>query len=64
MKPDFAIKRHPLSLRTTQELRTKMEAAVAISGRSLAQEVEFRLEQSFDRDAILKMVREAVASGS
>jgi hypothetical protein len=40
-------KRYPLGLRTTKELRERLEAARAASGRSLAQEVEYRLEQSF-----------------
>jgi hypothetical protein len=44
-------KRFPLSLRTTKQLRAKLEAASAESGRSLAQEIELRLELSFDREA-------------
>jgi alkanesulfonate monooxygenase SsuD/methylene tetrahydromethanopterin reductase-like flavin-dependent oxidoreductase (luciferase family) len=44
-------KRFPLSLRTTKQLREKLEAAAAESGRSLAQEIELRLEMSFDRQA-------------
>ena len=40
-------KRVPLNMRTTKELREKMEAAAVASGRSIAQEVEHRLEQSF-----------------
>jgi hypothetical protein len=44
-------KRFPLSLRTTKQLREKLEAASAESGRSLAQEIELRLELSFDREA-------------
>jgi hypothetical protein len=48
-------KRHPLNMRTTKELREKIERAALASGRSLVQEVEFRLEQSLDgsRDALL-----------
>jgi hypothetical protein len=45
-------KRFPLSLRTTKQLREKLEAAAADSGRSLAQEIELRLEMSFDRQAV------------
>jgi hypothetical protein len=41
------IKRYPLNMRTTKSLRQKLEKAAAQSGRSLAQEVESRLEQSF-----------------
>jgi TraY domain len=40
-------KRHPLNMRTTAETRDKLEAAAASSGRSLAQEVEYRLDASF-----------------
>jgi hypothetical protein len=43
-------KRYPLNMRTTREIREQLEAAAAASGRSLAQEVEFRLEQSFRID--------------
>lgn len=49
-------KRHPLNMRTTQEMRAKLEAAAAKSGRSLAQEVEYRLDQSFLEDAIIARV--------
>ncbi len=44
-------KRHPLNMRTTKELRDKVDAAAMASGRSLVQEVEFRLERSFDLEA-------------
>src|SRR5262245_54272080 len=45
-------KRYPLNMRTTKELRDKIEEAATASGRSLVQEVEFRLERSFkDEDA-------------
>jgi hypothetical protein len=43
-------KRYPLNMRATKELREKMEGAAHVSGRSLAQEVEFRLERSFMDD--------------
>jgi predicted HicB family RNase H-like nuclease len=41
-------KRYPLNMRTTKELRDKVDGAAMASGRSLVQEVEFRLERSFD----------------
>jgi uncharacterized protein (DUF1778 family) len=44
-------KRYPLNMRTTKEIRERLERAAAKSGRSLAQEVEYRLERSFDREA-------------
>jgi hypothetical protein len=47
-------KRYPLNMRTTKELRDKIEAAAILSGRSLSQEVEFRLERSFQQQEIEK----------
>ena len=44
-------KKFALNMRTTQEIRTKLEAAAAASGKSLAQEAEARLEKSFDQTA-------------
>ena len=41
-----AAKRYPLNMRTTQVVREALEKAAADSGRSLAQEVEARLNQS------------------
>ena len=40
-------KRYPLNMRTTFELRRDLEVAAKASGRSLAQEAEYRLERSF-----------------
>src|ERR1051326_2038547 len=40
-------KRFPLNIRTTFEIRESLERAAASSGRSLAQELEMRLERSF-----------------
>ena len=40
-------KLYPLNMRTTDEVRRKLEDAAKTSGRSLAQEVEARLLQSF-----------------
>jgi hypothetical protein len=53
-------KRHPLNMRTTLETRQRLETAAAANGRSLAQEVEARLERSFLEEAALggpEMVR-------
>lgn len=44
-------KRVPLNMRTTNEMRARIERAAADSGRSLVQEVEFRLEQSFSDES-------------
>jgi hypothetical protein len=46
-------KRYPLNMRTTRETRERLEAAAAATGRSLAQEVEARLERSFHQEAVL-----------
>jgi hypothetical protein len=46
-------KKSPLNMRTTAALREKLEEAAGESGRSLVQEVEYRLEQSFAMDALL-----------
>jgi len=43
-------KRYPLNMRTTKEIREKLERAAAQSGRSLVQEVEHRLQKSFDHE--------------
>jgi hypothetical protein len=43
-------KRYPLNMRTTFEARQELERAAAASGRSLAQEVEHRLNRSFVED--------------
>jgi Arc-like DNA binding domain len=43
-------KRHPLNMRTTKETRDRLEASAIANGRSLAQEVESRLERSFEQD--------------
>lgn len=49
-------KRYPLSLRTTKELQELLHQASDRTGRSIAQEVEFRLEQSFrDDDKVLSL---------
>jgi hypothetical protein len=45
-------KRVPLNMRTTAVCRDMLEAAASASGRSLAQEVEYRLQMSFDQEAI------------
>ncbi len=40
-------KRYPLSLRTTREIRELIEREAILSGRSLAQEAEYRIQKSF-----------------
>jgi hypothetical protein len=48
-------KKSPLNMRTTEALRKKLEGAAGLSGRSLVQEVEYRLEQSFTREDFGKL---------
>jgi hypothetical protein len=43
-------KRAPISMRTTPTIRAALEEAAAAGGRSLAQEIEQRLERSIDAD--------------
>lgn len=46
---EFEHKRKTLTTRITEETRTNLEKAAEESGRSLSQEIEFRLEQSFQK---------------
>jgi hypothetical protein len=41
----------PLNLRTTEEMRAKLEEAAAAAGRNLTQEVEFRLNRDLSWEA-------------
>lgn len=52
-------KRVPLSIRTTEEIRERLEAAALKSGRSITQEVEIRVEKSFDFEGIAKTIADA-----
>ena len=51
--PAEEVKRHPVGFRTTAALKDQLEKAAKASGRSVAQEVEFRLEGSFRNEALL-----------
>lgn len=50
--PEGEGKRHNLHIRTTADLMSKLKASAASSGRSMAQEVEFRLEQSINGETL------------
>jgi hypothetical protein len=52
--------RVPMGLRVSMEMRRKLDDAVKLSGRSYSQELEYRLERSFDLDAIRDAVREVM----
>ena len=56
-------KRYPLNMRTTKEMREKLERAARKSGRSLVGEVEYRLERSFDREEVVKLHAELWGRG-
>jgi TraY domain len=47
----FKDKRRTITTRITEEIRAKLEAACAASGRSLSQEIELRLEIAFAIEA-------------
>jgi len=49
-------KRVPLNMRTTRERRKVLENAAASSGRSLVQEVEYRLDRSFLEEDHLSLI--------
>ena len=56
-------KRVPLSMRTTRELRARLDEAVKASGRSLVQEVEYRIECSFLHEDADHRASDAVLAG-
>jgi hypothetical protein len=43
-------KRHAVGIRTTREVKDLLQRAADLSGRSLAQEIEYRLEASFQTE--------------
>jgi hypothetical protein len=47
-------KRYPLNMRTTFEVRRELERAAAVTGRSLAQEAEHRIQQTFQNQKVLQ----------
>lgn len=49
-KPEAEVKREQMSFRVTPARRDQLVAAAEATGRSIAQEVELRLEQSFARE--------------
>src|SRR5258708_14064315 len=52
-KGSIAGKRYPLNMRTTFEMRQRLEAAAKDSGRSLAQKAEFRIDRTFQTQGLL-----------
>jgi len=56
-KPPTPGERVPVGFRITAQTKQKLEAAAIESGRSLSQEAELRLEQSFEREWIVKSLQ-------
>lgn len=54
--------REPVQTRVSPALIEKLKASCEASGRSMAQEVELRLERSFDADLIQKAVADGIAA--
>lgn len=50
----FEYKRRMLTTRITDDIRTKLDAAAGAAGRSLSQEIEMRLESSFQAEGQLR----------
>jgi hypothetical protein len=59
-RPPRSGERVTLGLRVTADLKRKLEKDAGKSGRSLSQEAEIRLEQSYDREWIAKLVQAMV----
>src|SRR5215210_3079447 len=47
-------KSQTLTFRTRTDLRKSLEAAAEQAGRSISEEVEYRLQRSFDREALVR----------
>lgn len=55
--PEGEGRRVPVMTRTTPEMRERLESAASASGRSLGQEVEYRLELSFlEKDLVERVI--------
>jgi uncharacterized protein (DUF1778 family) len=48
-------KRHPISFRCNEDLYRMVHAAAEASGRSVAQEIEFRLEMDFFAQRVIAL---------
>lgn len=55
-------KRVPISFRATPEMKRLLDKSAKQNGRSQSQDIEYRLQQSFDREALLDDVRAAIAA--
>ena len=57
-KADSARKRNILSMRVRDDLRAKLARSAESSQRSVSEEAEFRLEQSFRDDRVLEAIEQ------
>lgn len=53
-------RRFPLNMSTTKVLHDRLDAEIKASGRSLAQEVEYRLERSFLEQDFAEQIRQII----
>ena len=60
IKPATEGERIMLGLRVTADIKRKLEAEASKSGRSLSQEAEIRLQQSFDQERALNYLIDKV----
>jgi antitoxin component of RelBE/YafQ-DinJ toxin-antitoxin module len=54
-------KRYALGIRTTKDLKDRIQAVADAAGRSVAQEIELRLERSLAEGAISEELRQLLA---
>jgi len=59
--PEGRKKLCPLNVRTTPDVRTKIEDAARASGRSLSAQLEFIIDRHFDREAMLDDLRRVLS---
>lgn len=62
--PPQEVKRHAIGFRTTKDLRDRLQTESEASGRSVAQEVEIRLQKSFDERQTLNAHMADVLGGA
>ena len=59
-KPPKNRKSVNFTFRSREEMREQLRVAAAVSGRSISEEIEYRLNQSFQNELILEAAKEAV----
>ena len=59
-KPAKERRRSHFTFRTTDALREQLRAAAAVEGRSISEEIEWRLQQSFEREQMAQAVAKAI----